>query len=137
MRLHEPVVGRRNRHREQPLELEMRLEHLERALGVRDETDLHTGCVNRAKHLRDVLVEREMMALRPLVVDVPGRFVYPGAGSAHSLDDPSSVANEDGGIVSAPGGVEGGRGSRNRRVESRLVYVDSVPPPETATPDPR
>ena len=134
MRLHVAVVGRRDRDGEEPFELEVGLERGQRALRVRDEADLEAGRVERAQHLWHLLVQREVMARGPLVVDIPR-----GALDARSVDRPSPsmmrmvYSTKICGIVGVAAWLRDATRPRSRRGSNDSAStVDAVPRAEIA-----
>src|SRR3990172_86719 len=110
MRFHVPVVRRRDRGREEAVQLEVLLKGREAPLRVGNEPDLEPRSVQAAKDVGHILVQREVLARRPLVIDVARGPLYTRSGSAHHLDDALRVVDEDLRIVDASGRVQQGRG---------------------------
>ena len=66
MRLQVAVLGRRQRAGDQPVQLEVLLERRQAAVRVRDQPDLDAAGGQLSQHRRDVVVEEEVLAGRPL-----------------------------------------------------------------------
>ncbi len=113
--------------REDVVEGEVGGELVEGALRVRDQPDLQAGLRQPPQDRLHVVVEEEVMAGRPLVVDVPGREVRAGATPAHVLDDRPRVVDEQLGVVVVRlHFVEHRRRLRDGRPEQRRVDRHAV-----------
>ena len=64
-------------------------------MGVRDKSDADAQRVDRSQHGRYILVEQEMLTLRPLFVDLPSASIETRSGAAHLLDDVARVLDEE------------------------------------------
>ena len=87
-----------------------------------------------AHHVGHVVVEVEVVAPRPLHVDLGRARVQHrvGAAATHPLDDAAGVADEDLVVVEVAGALEVLQRGANRGVEMRLVDGDAVPGAEAS-----
>ena len=128
-----PEFGRRNRGREDVVEREVRREFVQGPLRVRDQADLQPRLRQRPQRRLHVVIEEEVVAGGPLVVDVPGREVRAGPSTAHVLDDRPRVVDEELRIVVVRldlveyrGRLSDGR-PKQRRVDRDTVAGTEVP----------
>ena len=91
--------------------------------------------MQRAQHVGHVLVHLEVVARRPLVVDVARRALDAVARAAHVLDDAPGVLDEDLRIVDVAVGLEQRRRGGDRAVEGQRVDGDVVPRTEVTVAD--
>ena len=110
----------------------MRLERGQAPLGVRNEPDDEAACPELMQHLGHLLVEREVMTGRPLVVDVACGAIHVLARTAHAGDDLPGVVDEDLRIVGVALVVQRGRGGHHRVAEPVGVHRDAMPGAEVA-----
>src|SRR5436309_2860660 len=99
MRLHEAMVRRGHKAGDQSLQLKMFLEGVERTMRVRDQPELESRRRERTQGWRDVVVEKEVPAGGPFVIDVPCAFVQPRTTCTHGLENAARVAHEDRAVV--------------------------------------
>src|SRR5207249_12111180 len=87
VRFHEPVFRRRYRGGNEALQREMRLKRREAPMRVRNETDADAGCFQLAERRRNILVELEVVARRPLCINLARALLDARALTSHLLDD--------------------------------------------------
>src|SRR5439155_13935540 len=97
--LHVAVYERGDRCGDEALQLEVRLKRRQTSLRVGDEADAEAGIRQRTQHVRDIVVQLEMLARGPFGVDLARTGVDVGTAPAHLLDDVTGVGNEDVGVV--------------------------------------
>ena len=128
VRLQVPVIRRRHRRGDERLEVEVGLERLQTAVGVGDQADAVAGGVNRRERRLDVVVEREVAAGSPLVVDLLRARLDPGPRGAHLDQDASRVAQER----LRPVGVVLPRVELDRRLAHRIREAQRINPQPVA-----
>src|SRR5678815_2436137 len=100
----------------------MLLERLEWSMRVRNQSELQSTPRQLPQHGLDIVVEKEVLVLRPLVVDLPRAVGDGWTGSTHLLDDAAGIADEDITVVNRLLRlVQDRRGGTNRVAEARFV----------------
>ena len=94
VRLHVPVVGRRDGAADVRRQVEMLLQGRQTAVGVRYQPHAYPGDVQRVQRREHVVVQREVAASRPFVVDLAGTRVDRGSGGAHFLQHAAREPDE-------------------------------------------
>ena len=94
---------------------------------VGDQTDPDAGAGQLPQHIGHVVVQLEVLARRPLGVDLAGACVEVRPAAAHPLDDVLGVGDEDLGVVRhVVGAVEQRRGAGDGAGELRGIDVHPV-----------
>src|SRR4030095_2939791 len=97
-------------------------------MGVRDESQLEATGGELLQHRRHVVIEEEVLAGRPLVVNLAGAIVEAVSAPTHRFDHAARIADEDIGLVYVILRRVEHRGGRSYgRIETRAVDPDAVP----------
>jgi len=99
MRFQKTLIRGRDRDVDQTVELEVRLEARQATVSIRNQSEAHAQTMQCSKRVGYVVIQREVMMVRPLVVELLGGDVDLRAGSAHQFDDAARETDEDRGIV--------------------------------------
>ena len=97
-------------------------------MGIRDETDPKPRGVQAHHRPPHVLVQGEVLACRPLVIDLTRTGIEAQAGTAHPLENAASIPNEELRAIDVIlGMVELHRGRSHRALKPRRVGLYTMP----------
>src|SRR3954467_2090674 len=112
----------------------MRFERRQAAMGIRNQSNLQSRSVQSSEHIRHIVIQREVTACCPLVIDLPRRNLDGFSAPAHAFDDPFRVVDVELRVIHVVAGVQArGRGS-DGAVEESTIDLDSVTRAELVIP---
>ena len=124
--LHVAVFKRGHGNREETSQFKVGLERSQAAVGIRDQADLETRCVQRTQHVRHLIIQGEVTAGRPLVVDLASDDVDGGAMPTHALDDALRVIDVELRIIEIVASMKARCGTGHGAIERRRIHLDAV-----------